>query len=155
MAHFISFLIIALVVFSFLQKGRARQVAAILFSCMGFAFHWYSLPASVDGFHYYAGAALWSLLFIILMLGLKPLPKLGLRLAILCGASILMNIFWYFWPWYLPQIMYDLFYVAFYGIALFLITRKPGLEESIDDRPVSLGVFSLRINFGSSRRSVD
>ena len=130
-------------------------MAAILFSSLAFGFHWYSMPASVDGFHYYAGAALWSLLFIILMLGLKPLPKLGLRLAILCGVSILMNMFWYFWPFYLPQIIYDLFYIAFYGFALFFITRKPGLERAIDERPVSLGVFGFRVNFGTSRRSSD
>lgn len=119
------------------QKTAPRMVAACVFSILTLVHD--ILFAKFDFLLYYGTASANALLVAILLLSISPSTRLSLQLTWLCVISIAFNGFWYFWPWHIPDMVYEIFYIIFYTCALILMLRK-GIDDSGKNR------INIRVN---------
>lgn len=103
---------------------------------------------SLVGFSYHGSAAIFDLLIIILVSGIRPLPELVLSLHRICAASILINVTgWVIWVLYFPPILYDLAFVALYAwLVVTLISRD---KKNVGGNTLDRGGFGFRFDRGT------
>lgn len=119
----ITYLIYALVVVAFTQPNAPRLFAAVVF--VGVLSLHEAFLADVDGWLYYASAALFDLLIMAFLSGINPVPRMVVSLQRLCLASIVVNALgWVIWFLYFPPWPYDLACAAVYACALYILIRR-------------------------------
>ena len=102
----ITWLINALIVGILFQQNAQRFYAACVFSGITYAHE--LLMSNADGLMYYASAALFDLLIVIVLGMIAPLPKMVLRLQIISFGFVLVNFLgWIMWYAYQPAVLYD------------------------------------------------
>lgn len=84
----------------------------------------------LDGLSYYGSAALFDLLAIILMSGIRPVPVMVVRLQRICVASIALNAAgWVLWASYFPPLAYDLLFICVYLWALITLLLRDSAHD--------------------------
>jgi hypothetical protein len=79
----------------------------------------------LDGFLYYGSAACGGLLAAILMTGINPIPKIILKLQIICIISSALNFFGYvIWFFYFPPLFYNLAFICLYLYTVFILVSR-------------------------------
>lgn len=119
----ITSLVIAIAVATVFQPNAARLFAALVFSIVIISHD--LILFDLDGLAYYASAALFSLLIIILTSGINPAPEMVITLHKVCIASIIANAAgWVLWFLYVPPTYYNLSLVLIFGWAFFTLTKR-------------------------------
>lgn len=123
----ISTLLYALIAVVFFQPSAPRFFAAASFVAVTFSHELFFVD--YDGLAYYGSAALLDLGIIVITSGINPLPKMVLRLHVICAVSIFINLLgWLLWLSYLPPTLYDMAFVALYAWALVTLIRRDKLD---------------------------
>lgn len=116
----ITMLILLIFVAVLLQPNATRFYAAFLFAGATIT---HDLALShLDGFAYYASAALFDLGIIALTSGISPIPRMVISLQRICLASILLNFAgWLMWLLYFSPVLYDTMFTLIYSWALIIM----------------------------------
>ena len=119
----VTVLLYAILAVSLFQPSAPRLLTALIFA---FEVNSHDLFFSgLDGFLYYASAALTSLLVIILTSGINPTPRMVITIQKICLASIVANaIGWALWFNYISSIYYNMAFILIYGWAFFALIKR-------------------------------
>tara|TARA_R110002051_G_scaffold187376_1_gene257050 strand:- start:308 stop:781 length:474 start_codon:yes stop_codon:yes gene_type:complete len=119
----ITMLILLIFVAVLLQPNASRFYAAFLFAGATIT---HDLALShLNGFAYYASAALFDLGIIALTSGINPIPKMVISLHRICMVSILLNFAgWLMWLFYLSPFYYDTMFALVYSWALIIMLLR-------------------------------
>lgn len=122
----ITWLINALAIGILFQQNAPRLYAALVFSSIIYAHEYFM--SSADGLLYYGSAALFDLIAVVILGMINPLPKMVLRLQVICMLFIFVNFAgWLLWFTYKPPFYYDLACAVLFAatlVALLLRDKK-------------------------------
>ena len=81
--------------------------------------------SSLDGFSYYGSAATGGLLAAVLMTGINPIPKIVLKLQVVCILSAILNFMgWVLWYLYLPPDAYNIAFICLYLYTVIILLSR-------------------------------
>ena len=124
----ITYLLYGMAVAALVQPNAPRLFAALVFSSLILTHD--GFLSDLDGLAYYGSAALFDLLAIILMSGIHPVPRLVVRLQLICLLSVCLNaIGWALWVTYLPPLIYDWAFLALYTWAVITLIQRDGAHD--------------------------
>ena len=108
---------------SITQPTAPRLFAALIFIILVFLHDLFL--SDLDGFKYYATCALNNLLVIILTAGINPIPKMVIRLHVVCLIAALLNMIGYIlWYNYYSSDAYDISFLVIYMYTAFIFIDR-------------------------------
>ena len=136
------------------QRLFAALVTSVALLCRDWGY------AHADGLLYYGSAAAIDLLIIAALSRIRPIPKMALRLQVICAASITLNLAGFAaWWQYHPPTLYNTASIALYSWILITMVRRgsaddvgvyaPSSRNSSYNFPFSTCVFLDKENGGS------
>ena len=118
-----SFLLYAIAFSACFQPTAQRLYGALVF--VSFTLLHEQLLSDLSGWAYYGSAALFDLVIITILSGIRPAVKMVYQLELISLLSILLNfIGWTTWYLYLPPIAYDVGFVLLYSWALYALIKR-------------------------------
>lgn len=132
---FISCLLGAIFLVSWIQPTKQRRISALVASIPTCWHHIGYLD--VQGFAYYASAAVIDAGMIIALSFVRPVCALAIRLQVLCVISIALNTLgWILWQTGYVSTLYDGAYVIFYSYMLAIMIKR-GYSKHVGDNTAS------------------
>lgn len=145
----ITWLLYGLAGAALLQPNAPRFFAAGLFVAITLLHE--AIFSDLTGLYYYFSAALFDSAILILISGIRPVPKMVLDLQQICMASILANFLgWALWFYRFEPTAYDTAYIFIYGWALLTILKK----DSSDVGGYTVDSWRSCLRFGRGARGV-
>ena len=119
----IELLLVVMCALSVVQPTSQRLFAATVFMSITIlhnVFFW-----ELDGLAYYGSAAAFDLLIVILTSGINPVPKIILKLQIICITSAILNLCgWLIWYFYFPPMAYNIAFICLYMYTVIVLTSR-------------------------------
>ena len=85
-----------------------------------------------DGLLYFVSAGVCDLAIIILVSGIRPIPRVALVLIKISLVSIVANFFgWVAWVLYYPPLAYEVSFMLIYSFAVVTLLRKGSDEDDM------------------------
>ncbi len=108
---------------TFVQPNAGRMYAGFVFITMTLVHDIFL--SDLYGTLYYFSAGACDLLIMILIAGIRPIPKMVLKLHMLCIISCLSNLFgWAIWFSFYPPFLYNVLFVFIYLYALYVFIKR-------------------------------
>jgi hypothetical protein len=123
MSELTTFLLIVLPLAAIIQPNAQRLFAAVIF--VGITLLHEVFLSHTTGLMYYGSAAMFALAVIILTSGIRPVPKLVMRIHMICVTAIGLNFIGFIlWFNYIDPALYNFSFVLLYLWALVTLIRK-------------------------------
>ncbi len=123
--------LIALSAAALAQPTSTRRLIGAAFLMITLVHEWKF--SDLEGIQYFGSAALFDLAIIMLLSGIRPVPKLVLYLQGICVASILTNLMgWVAWVLYLELDVYNDAMGVLYLCAIVALLHRDRADERMD-----------------------